>query len=111
MGKKYIGKIIKYNELTGEVTFKLDFLDVDKMNLLIKLLESNTALVLEIKELRKRMKTHNQLKRYFAMLQTILFVKKIRPSVKRIEGLDRFVKESLIECDVMEFQEGFDRGA
>jgi len=105
---RYLGQGVRYDVYKNEVTFKLSFLNVDKMQFLEDMITSGKDLVIEITEQKRRSKSNAQLRRYHGMLKSVLVAEKIRPTPKRVKGLDTYVKENLIECDTIDFEEGFD---
>ena len=96
-----LGEIKSFDPLKEEITIKCDYVNTDKWQIIEDSIGKQTTF--KFTKPNMRLKSHEQLKKYFRDLKLILIALKVRPTVTAIKEIDRYIKTSLIECDTIEF--------
>lgn len=101
---KFIGELISHNVKESTITLKVDFLDPDRLDIIEHLLVSKQSFSFWFKKPYRKLKTWKQLKKYFALLNTILCnaTETDKPSKDEVRAFDNLVKESALYCKVLE---------
>lgn len=102
MDIKLLSKVVDFNSTNKTVTLKLNFLDSEQLSVIEDLKSSSDLITLRFTKPYKEKKTHKQLKAYFRLLDIILQKKKVISNSKNIKALDKYIKENLVECEIVE---------
>jgi hypothetical protein len=102
---KVLSKLINYNPVKSEITFKLLYVNEDIIKNLLELSNQEKLCKLEIKESRYKEKTKDSSRRrWFQLLSKILIDKGIPVSQDNLQAFHETMKESYFDVEKFEIE-------
>lgn len=102
---KLLSKIINFNPVKSEVTFKILYLNEDIISSLLELSNKNSLCKLEISQTRYKEKTKDSTRRrWFQLLSKILIDKGIPVSQDTLRAFHETMKESYFDVEKFEIE-------
>lgn len=102
---KILGRTIKYDIVTDEITFKASLASPEVKKHLEKLASDGKSNILIFDDTNSSTpKTYPQLTRYYAMLKTILLTLGFEPNSKNMDTLDDDAKKRALPCEYLEIE-------
>ena len=102
---KLLSKIINFNPVKSEVTFKILYVNEDIISSLLELSNKNSLCKLEINQTRYKEKTKDSTRRrWFQLLSKILIDKGIPVSQDTLRAIHETMKESYFDVEKFEIE-------
>jgi len=102
---KLLSKIINFNPVKSEVTFKILYVNEDIISSLLELSNKNSLCKLEINQTRYKEKTKDSTRRrWFQLLSKILIDKGIPVSQDTLRAFHETMKESYFDVEKFEIE-------
>ena len=101
MEQRFLGRILGFDSNSNTLTIQCDFLDYEKQKVLEDIYATKKPFSFSFKKPYKKGKSYEQLKKYHALLKTILMKLEIYSDSDIIKAFDDSVKMSALPCETI----------